>query len=117
MNQGTDHDIFVTNNTIGPNSYNLRADIKNGANARMQINQNLFTDHANTLGDLLIYSDDAGSQFCMEILNNTAFKPFEFNANSGGIINIEDLPNLSTNNNGVVITPSGPVTNIADCFP
>ncbi len=117
VNQGIDHDIFVTNNKIGPNRYNLRADVNNGAAARMQINQNLFTDNAYTLGDLLIYSVGAGSQICMEIQGNTAFKPFEFNTNSGGIINIENLPGLSADNNGVMINSSGDVNNIADCFP
>jgi parallel beta-helix repeat protein len=114
---GTSHDIFLTDNTFGPNQYNVRADVKNGAAARMRINQNNFSDSINTAEDLLIYSEDTGSELCMEILNNTAHKLFEFSTNSGGVIKIEDLPNLSTNNNGVPVITTGNVINIADCFP
>ncbi|MFK7778527.1 MAG: right-handed parallel beta-helix repeat-containing protein [Gimesia sp.] len=117
VNQGTDHDIFITNNKIGPNLYNIRADVKNGAAARMKINQNIFIDNSNTVYDLLIYADNPGAQFCLEIQNNTAFKPFDFNTNGIGIIKIENLPGLSANNNGVPIQSTGSLTNIADCFP
>lgn len=114
---GTSHDIFLTDNTFGPNQYNLRTDVKSGAAARMRINQNNFTNSANTAEDLLIYSEDSGSELCMEILNNTAYHLFEFSTNFGGVIKIEDLPNLSTNNNNVPVITTGNVINIADCFP
>ncbi|QDV15977.1 hypothetical protein Pan153_05960 [Gimesia panareensis] len=83
----------------------------------MRINQNNFADSINTAEDLLIYSEDTGSELCMEILNNTAHKLFEFSTNSGGVIKIEDLPNLSTNNNSVPVITTGNIQNIADCFP
>jgi len=114
---GTSHDIFLTDNTFGPNQYNLRADVQNGSAARMRVNQNNFADSVNTAEDLLIYSEDTGSELCMEILNNTAHKLFEFSTNFGGVIKIEDLPNLSTNNNNAPVITTGNVQNIDDCFP
>lgn len=117
ISQGTSHDIFLTDNTFGPNQYNVRADVSNGAAAHMRINQNNFTDSINTAEDLLIYSEDSGSELCMEILNNSAHKQFEFSTSSGGVIKIEDLPNLSTNNNNVPVITTGNIINVADCFP
>lgn len=114
---GTSHDIFLTNNTFGPNQYNLRADVQNGSAARMRVNQNNFADSVNTAEDLLIYSEDTGSELCMEILNNTAHKLFEFSTNFGGVIKIEDLPNLSANNNNAPVITTGNIQNIDDCFP
>ncbi|WP_417393383.1 right-handed parallel beta-helix repeat-containing protein [Gimesia sp.] len=111
VNQGTKHDFFITNNKIGPNQFNVRVDVTNGAAANMQITQNLFADSVGTSGDLLIYSEDAGSDLSLQIFGNTAHKPFDFTTNAGGIIRIQDLPDLSANNNGVTVNTTGNVVN------
>ena len=111
INQGTNHDFFITSNRIGPNLFNVRVDVKNGAAANMRVTQNIFTDNAGTSGDLLIYSENAGSDLTMSIFGNTAHKPFDFTTNSGGIIRIQDLSDLSANNNGVTVNTTGNVVN------
>lgn len=111
INQGTNHDFFITSNRIGPNLFNVRVDVKNGAAANMQVTQNIFADNAGTSGDLLIYSENAGSDLTMSIFGNTAHKPFDFTTNSGGIIRIQDLSGLSANNNGITVNTTGNVVN------
>ncbi|WP_417386635.1 right-handed parallel beta-helix repeat-containing protein [Gimesia sp.] len=111
VSQGTNHDFFITDNKIGPNLFNIRVDVTNGAAANMQVSQNIFANNGGTSGDLLIYSENAGSDLTMQIFNNTAYQPFEFSTNSGGIIRIQDLADLSTNNNGVTVNATGNVVN------
>ncbi|QDT91266.1 right-handed parallel beta-helix repeat-containing protein [Gimesia algae] len=111
ISQGTNHDFFITNNKIGPNYYNVRVDVTNGAAANMRVTQNIFADNVSTSGDLLIYSENAGSDLTMQIFGNTAHKPFDFTTNAGGIIRIQDLSDLSANNNGITVNTTGNVVN------
>src|SRR5690606_10193308 len=90
-----------------------------GVNSRIRVNDNLLLGSAGIGGrglDVAVFSTD---QLCVEAMNNTTDTSLDFFSGLGGTINIEDLPNLSANNNGAAVNLLGPGTiqNIADCLP
>lgn len=123
IDRGTDHDIFVTNNLIAQtggifdDSLEVLLDSGTASAARIQVNNNtLFGGIAGVGLDVFVGSPH---QLCVEATGNTTNTSLDFFAAVGGTINVEDLPNLSTNNNGATVNTAGggTIQNIADCFP
>ncbi|WP_339728945.1 right-handed parallel beta-helix repeat-containing protein [uncultured Gimesia sp.] len=125
IDRGTDHDIFITSNSIAQTGGVFDDGIEIlmnggvGANARIQVNTNTLFGSAGVGGrglDVAVFSPDT---LCLEVMGNNSDTALDFFAAVGGTINVEDLPNLSPNNNGATINLSGggTIQNIADCFP
>lgn len=124
IDRGTDHDIFVTNNLIAQtgglfnDSIEVLLDSGTASAARIQVNNNImFGAGGGGVGlDVLVGSPHL---LCVEATGNSTNTSLDFFAAVGGTINVEDLPNLSTNNNGATVNTAGggTIQNIADCFP
>lgn len=124
IDRGTDHDVFVTNNLIAQtgglfnDSIEVLLDSGTASAARIQVNSNiLFGAGGGGTGlDVFVGSPHL---LCVEATGNTTNTSLDFFAAVGGTINVEDLPNLSTNNNGATVNTAGggTIQNIADCFP
>ncbi|QDU08482.1 beta strand repeat-containing protein [Gimesia aquarii] len=124
IDRGTDHDVFVTNNLIAQtgglfnDSIEVLLDSGTVSAARIQVNSNiLFGAGGGGTGlDVFVGSPHL---LCVEATGNTTNTSLDFFAAVGGTINVEDLPNLSTNNNGATVNTAGggTIQNIADCFP
>ncbi|MCH9655748.1 MAG: right-handed parallel beta-helix repeat-containing protein [Planctomycetes bacterium] len=124
IDRGTDHDIFVTNNLIAQtgglfdDSIEVLLDSGTASAARIQVNNNiLFGAGGGGVGlDVFVGSPHL---LCVEATGNTTNTSLDFFAAVGGTINVEDLPNLSANNNGATVNTGGggTIINIADCFP
>jgi len=124
IDRGTDHDIFVTNNLIAQtgglfnDSIEVLLDSGTASAARIQVNNNiLFGAGGGGVGlDVFVGSPHL---LCVEATGNSTNTSLDFFAAVGGTINVEDLPNLSANNNGATVNTGGggTIINIADCFP
>jgi len=125
IDRGTDHDVFITSNSIAQtggvfdDGIEILMDGGVGANARIQVNNNTLFGSAGIGGrglDVAVFSPDL---LCLEVMGNNSDTALDFFAAVGGTINVEDLPNLSVNNNGATINllGGGTIQNIAKCFP
>ncbi len=125
IDRGTDHDVFITSNNIAQTGGIFDDGIEvlmNGggnASARIRVNSNTLNGSAGIGGRGLDVAVFATDMLCLEVMGNQSSTAFDLFAGINGTINVEDLPNLSTNNNGVTINllGLGTIQNIADCFP
>lgn len=125
IDDGTDHDVYITNNSVAQlggifdDGIEILMDAGNSANARIQVNNNTLFGSAGIGGRGLDVAVFAFDTLCLEVMGNNSDTALDFFAAANGTINIEDMMNLSTNNNGATITilGTGTIQNIADCFP
>ncbi|QDT40557.1 hypothetical protein Pan241w_06140 [Gimesia alba] len=116
IDRGTSHNAFINNNQVAQNGGILDDGIEVlmafglGAVANVQVHDNTLNGSAGIGGrglDVAVFSPD---QIFMDVMNNNTDTALDFFAGVGGTINIDDLPNLSVNNNGATINLLGPGT-------
>jgi len=116
IDRGLSNLVYLNNNKIAQNGgifndgIEILMDAGGSARANFEIHDNILngsTGIGATGLDVVVLSAD---QIITNITNNNTDTSLDFFAGAGGTINVFDLPNLSTNNNGAVINTSGPGT-------
>ncbi|WP_291174302.1 right-handed parallel beta-helix repeat-containing protein [Gimesia sp.] len=116
IDQGTNHSAFINNNQIAQtgglfdDGIEILLDSLGGASASVQVQNNLLNGSAGVGGRGLDVATIFGSNSAfLDVSGNTTDTALDFSATIGSTITVEDLPNLSTNNNGATINTFGNV--------
>ena len=118
IDRGVNHSAFINNNQIAQtgglfdDGIEILMDNGAGASATVQVQNNLLNGSAGVGGRGLDVATIFGTNTAfLDVSGNTTDTALDFSATIGSTITVEDLPNLSTNNNGATVNTNGNVVN------
>lgn len=118
VDRGSNHSVFINDNKIAQSGgifddgIEILLDTVSGASATVQVHDNLLNGSPGAGASGLDVATIFGTNsLFLDVTGNTTSSSLDFSATLGSTITIEDLPNLSTNNNGATVNTTGNVVN------
>lgn len=118
IDRGTNHTVYINDNDIAQSGgifddgIEILADPVGGSYANIQIHDNILNNSNGAFGrGLDVFTTFGSNSLLLDVMGNSTDTSLYFEAVLGATIFVEDLPNLSTNNNSATTTTIGNVQN------